>query len=67
MVANARHNGTEWTTIIPIPELESALGAAADGLPSDITIADASTSTPVYVDDDGVQLPLGPFTVVGTL
>jgi hypothetical protein len=65
IVATAKHDDTEWTAAIAIPDLESALGAASEGLDSDLTIG--GESTPVHIDDDGVHIPLGPFIATGTL
>ena len=47
------------------PDLESAFDAASDGLASDVTIG--GESVPVQVDNDGVQIPFGPFIVTGTV
>jgi hypothetical protein len=65
LVATAKHNGMQWITALSIPDLESALDAAAEGLASDVTIA--GESVPVTVHDDSVQIDLGPFIVTGAL
>jgi hypothetical protein len=48
-----------------ISDLESVLDAASEGLASDITIG--GESLPVNVDNDEIQIPIGPFIVAGTL
>jgi hypothetical protein len=65
IVATAKHNGTERIAAITVPDLEAAFDAASEGLDSDLTIG--GESTPVHIDDDGVQIPLGPFIATGTL
>jgi hypothetical protein len=64
IVATASRDGSQWTAIIAIPDLESALEAAAEGLASDVTVG--GESVPVRVDEDKVQIPVGPFIVSGT-
>ena len=65
IIATAKHDATQWAGAISIPELESAFDAASEGLPSDIMIG--AETIPVTVDTDGVQIPIGPFIVTGTL
>jgi hypothetical protein len=65
IVATAKRNGTQWAATIAIPELESAFNAASEGLDSDVTVG--GESLPMTVDEDGLQIPIGPFIVNGTL
>lgn len=65
IVATAKQNGSQWAAAIALPDLESALDAAAEGLASDITIG--TDILPVTVDDDGARIPIGPFLVTGAI
>jgi hypothetical protein len=65
IVATAKHSGSQWAAAIALPDLESALDAAAEGLASDVTVG--GESVPVTVDDDGARIPIGPFLVTGTV
>ncbi len=65
IIATARHGGIQWTAAISIPDLESAFDATSEGLASDV--AAGGETLPVTVDNDGVQIPIGPFIVTGTL
>jgi hypothetical protein len=65
IVATAKHAGSQWTAVIALPDLESALDAASEGLASDITVG--GEALPVIVDDDGARIPIGPFLVTGTV
>jgi len=65
IVATARHNGVQWAAAIGVPNLASALDAAADGLDSDVDIG--GESVPVHLESDDVQVPFGPFLVTGTV
>ncbi len=50
---------------VVVPDLASALEAAAEGLDSDVEIG--GESVPVHLDSDEVQVPFGPFLVTGTV
>ncbi len=65
ILATALHHETTWTAPIAVPELTSALDAAAEGLEGDITIA--GQSVPVRLNGDEVQISIGPFLVTGTI
>jgi hypothetical protein len=65
IIASANHDDIEWTAAMAISDLESVLDAASEGLASDITIG--GESLPVNVDNDEIQIPIGPFIVAGTL
>jgi hypothetical protein len=65
IVATAKHSGSQWAAAIALPDLESALDAAAEGLASDVTVG--GEAVPVTVDDDGARIPIGPFLVTGTV
>ena len=65
IVAAARHNSVKWMATIVVPDLASALEAAAEGLDSDVEIG--GESVPVHLDSDEVQVPFGPFLVTGTV
>lgn len=65
IVGIATHDGSRWIATIGIPDLETALDAASDGLASDVTIG--GEGVPVQVDNDGVQISFGPFIVTGTV
>ena len=51
--------------MLSLPDLESVLSDAADGLPSDITIG--GESVPTATDGDELQIPIGPFLATGTV
>jgi len=55
----------QWAAAIGVPNLASALDAAADGLDSDVDIG--GESVPVHLESDDVQVPFGPFLVTGTV
>lgn len=65
LVAMARHDSAQWIAAVALPDLDSALDAAADGLDSDVTIG--GESVPAHLDDEEVQIPFGPFLVTGTV
>jgi hypothetical protein len=65
IVAAATHQGRTWTATIPLQALETALGNAANGIPSDIAIG--GESVPTAIDGEEVQVPIGPFMVTGTV
>lgn len=65
IVATATRPETRWVATVSLPDLESALNDAADGLPSDITIG--GESLPTAIDGDEMQIPIGPFLVTGTV
>lgn len=65
IIATAIRDGKTWTASILAAEFESALQDAAEGLSSDVTVAEQSVA--VNLDGDDVQLRIGPFLVTGTL
>lgn len=65
IVATAKQNGSQWVAAIALPDLESAVEAASEGLASDVTIG--TETLPLTVDDDGARIPIGPFLVTGTI
>jgi hypothetical protein len=65
IVATAKHNGNRWRGVIGLPDLESAIEAASEGLASDVFVG--GDPCPVTVDEDGAQVPIGPFLVTGTV
>jgi hypothetical protein len=65
ILATARHDGAEWMATVALPDLDSVLDAASEGLDSDITIG--GESVPVHLDGDEMQIPFGPFLVTGTV
>ena len=65
LVATARHRDMSWAAAIALPDLESALEAASEGLDSDITVG--GETVPVSIEDDEVRIPFGPFVVAGTV
>ena len=65
IVATAKQNGSQWVAAIALPDLESAVEAASEGLASDVTIG--TETLPMTVDDDSAQIPIGPFLVTGTI
>jgi len=65
LVATARHRGMQWTATVGLPDLESALEAAFEGLDSDVVVA--GETVPVRMEDDEVRIPFGPFLVTGTV
>jgi len=58
IVAPATCHETRWVAMLSLPDLESVLSDAADGLPSDITIG--GESGPATIDGDELQIPIGP-------
>ncbi|HEX3960595.1 MAG TPA: DUF262 domain-containing protein [Trebonia sp.] len=65
IVATAKQAGRQWTAAIALPDLESVVEAASEGLASDVTVG--TEILPVTVDDDGARIPIGPFLVTGTI
>ena len=65
LVITAQHHDVRWAAAIALSDLESALAGASDGLDSDIEIG--GQDTPVKLDSDDAQIPLGPFLVTGTV
>jgi hypothetical protein len=65
IVAAAQHKNVKWMATIVVPNLTSALDAAAEGLDSDVEIG--GESVPVHLDSEEVQVPFGPFLVTGTI
>lgn len=65
IVATAKLNGTQRQAVIGLPDLESAIEAASEGLASDVPVG--GDPCPVTVDEDGAQIPIGPFLITGTV
>jgi len=65
IVATAKQADSQWAATIALPDLESALDAAAEGLASDVHVG--GEAVPVTVNDDGARIPIGPFLVTGTI
>lgn len=65
IIATAVYHGRRWTASIALPELESAVNAAAEGLSSDVTVG--GESVPANMEGEELQIRLGPFLVTGTL
>ena len=65
LVVTARHRDMQWTATVGLPDLESALEAAFEGLDSDVVVA--GETVPVRMEDDEVRIPFGPFLVAGTV
>ncbi|GAA2255680.1 hypothetical protein GCM10010145_24820 [Streptomyces ruber] len=65
LVATAETGDRSWTGWIDPTDFETALGAAAAGLASDIAVG--SEAAPVRVDQEGsVTVSLGPYLIRGT-
>ncbi|KWW97479.1 hypothetical protein TH66_17740 [Carbonactinospora thermoautotrophica] len=60
----ARRQDTVWEALLDAEEVEAAVNDVAEGLDSDVTIGDEKV--PLRVVEDAVELPLGPFVLVGT-
>jgi hypothetical protein len=65
IIATATGDGFSWAASFSMADLEDALRAAREGLDSDLEIA--GETVPVNVDNDSVEIPIGPFLVSGTL
>jgi hypothetical protein len=55
----------QWAATVALPDLESALEAASEGLDSDVTVG--GEIVPVSMEDDEVRIPFGPFLVTGAV
>lgn len=64
IVATARGEVGGWTGSMSAVELDEALAAAASGVDSDVLIS--GESMPVKVDDESIEIPIGPFLVTGS-
>lgn len=64
LIVTAIRHGTTWSARISVPDLESSLDAAGEGLDADINIG--GSNVPVTLDGDNVQIQFGPFLVTGT-
>ena len=64
IVVTANCLGQEWSGILALPDLESCLNDASQGLDSDIEIA--GQSIPVHLNGEYVPVQLGPFLALGT-
>jgi len=63
IVAAANREGARWSGILTVPDLESSLNDAGEGLDSDVEIG--GTSVPVHLNGEDVQIQFGPFEVTG--
>ena len=59
-----RTNTADWQCVLPLIDLENALSAASDGLAADLVVA--GETTPVTVDDDTIEVAMGPVLLTGT-
>jgi hypothetical protein len=64
-VTTATHHNDKWMAILQLPDLESALTSAAEGIPSDITIG--GESVPATIDKHEAQIPISSFLVTGAV
>jgi hypothetical protein len=64
IVVSARGEIGDWTGSMSAVELDEALAAAASGVDSDMVIS--GESVPVKVDDESIEIPIGPFLVTGS-
>jgi len=64
IIATARGEHTDWSGTISVVELDGVVAAAAAGVDGDLVIA--GESVPVRVDDNSIEVPIGPFLVTGT-
>lgn len=65
LVATARGDGVNWSGVIDADELNDVLVAAGSGVDGDLAVA--NENVPVRVDDDLIEIPIGPFLVTGTV
>lgn len=63
IVAVAHTPDATWTSAIGLAELEAVLDAAAANLDADLAVA--GETVPVRVADEDIEIPIGPFLVVG--
>ncbi|WP_158842771.1 GmrSD restriction endonuclease domain-containing protein [Saccharothrix deserti] len=64
LFATARNADTTWSATMSATELDDAITAATAGVDGDLVVA--GESVPVRVDDDTIEIPIGPFLVTGT-
>jgi hypothetical protein len=64
LVATAHDAGADWSGRISAVELDDVLTAAAAGVNGDLSVS--GEIVPVLVDDDVIEIPIGPFLVIGT-
>lgn len=64
IVVTARGDVGDWSGSMSAVELDDALAAAASGVDSDVSIS--GESVPVKVDDESIEIPIGPFLVTGS-
>ncbi|MFJ8967053.1 DUF262 domain-containing protein [Lentzea sp. NPDC102401] len=64
LVATAHGAGADWSGTISTVDLDDVLAAAAAGVNGDLVVG--GESMPVLVDDDLIEIPIGPFLVTGT-
>ncbi|MFD1146341.1 GmrSD restriction endonuclease domain-containing protein [Saccharothrix hoggarensis] len=65
LFARARTNSGTWSGTMSAADLEDVVAAAEAGVDGDLTIA--GESAPVRVQDELLEVPIGPFVVTGTL
>ncbi|GLW07650.1 hypothetical protein Misp01_27800 [Microtetraspora sp. NBRC 13810] len=65
VVATAKGDGLDWAGSFALADLVSAIDAADGGFDSDVMIA--GEAAPVRLEGDSLHIPIGPFTVSGTL
>ncbi|ANZ34902.1 hypothetical protein BBK82_01215 [Lentzea guizhouensis] len=54
----------DWSGTVSVVELNDVLAAAAAGVDGDLMVS--GESVPVRVDDEAIEIPIGPFLVTGT-
>ncbi|MGQ0838160.1 GmrSD restriction endonuclease domain-containing protein [Actinokineospora sp.] len=64
LVATARGEGIDWSGAMSVSELDNVLSAARAGVDGDLIVA--AENVPVRIDDELIEIPLGPFLVTGT-
>ncbi|GAA3458843.1 DUF262 domain-containing protein [Saccharothrix longispora] len=65
LLARARTNEGTWSGTMSAADLGDVVAAAEAGVDGDLAIA--GESTPVRVQDELLEIPVGPFVVTGTL
>jgi hypothetical protein len=64
LVLEAAGEATRWAGSVVMADLEAAITAAATGLDGDIEVS--GETVPVRVVEEIIEVPMGPFSVVGT-
>jgi hypothetical protein len=65
LLARARASGATWSGTMSAADLQDVVTAAEAGVDGDLVIA--GESTPIRVQDELLEIPIGPFVVTGTL